>query len=102
LVTAAAKTSRSLSTKATDRRPTWELPGSSPISKPERSNFSALSGTASFFQAPAQALVANILSVTVVYCFAMISARATRARSRLAHLWLIVMVFSLMLYGLYT
>jgi hypothetical protein len=37
-----------------------------------------MSGTESFFQALAPALVANILTVTLVYCFAMVNQREQR------------------------
>ena len=48
-------------------------------------------------------LVANILTVVLVYCFAMINHREKQGEEgRLTHLWLIVMVLLLMLYGLYT
>jgi hypothetical protein len=59
--------------------------------------------TVSFFHALAPALVANVMTVVLVYCFAMISQREKRGEEgRLTHLWLIVMVLSSMLYGLYT
>jgi hypothetical protein len=59
--------------------------------------------TVSFFHALAPALMANILTVVFVYCFAMINQREKRGEEgRLTHLWLIVMVFFSMLYGLYT
>ena len=63
----------------------------------------SISGTASFFHALAPVLVANILTVVFVYCFATINQQEQRGEEgRLHHLWLIVMVFLLMLYGLYT
>jgi hypothetical protein len=59
--------------------------------------------TESFFHALAPALVANILTVVFVYCLAMINQREKRGEEgRLTHLWLIVMVLFLMLYGLYS
>ena len=59
--------------------------------------------TESFFHALAPALVANILTVVFVYSFAMISQREKRGdEPPLTYLWLIVMIFLLMLYGLYT
>jgi hypothetical protein len=59
--------------------------------------------TESFFHALAPALVANVLTVVFVYCFAMINQREKRGEEgRLTHLWLIVMVLFFMLYGLYT
>jgi hypothetical protein len=43
------------------------------------------------------------MTVVLVYCFAMVSQREKRGEEgRLTHLWLIVMVLSSMLYGLYT
>jgi hypothetical protein len=55
--------------------------------------------TESFFHALAPALVANVLTVVFVYCFAMINQREKRGEEgRLSHLWLIVI---LMLCGLY-
>jgi hypothetical protein len=51
----------------------------------------------------APTLVANILTVVLVYCFAMINQREKHGEEgRLTHLWLIVMVLSSTLYGLYT
>src|SRR6185437_4975635 len=48
-------------------------------------------------------LVANVLTVVPVCCFTMINQREKRAEEgRLTHIWLIVIVFFLMLYGLYT
>ena len=47
--------------------------------------------------------MANILTVVLVYCFAMINHREKQGEEgHLTHLWLIVMVLLLMLYGLYT
>jgi hypothetical protein len=63
----------------------------------------SMNGTASFFQALAPALIANVLTVVFVYCFAMISQQERRGEEgRQTYLWLIVMVFLFMLYGLYT
>ena len=59
--------------------------------------------TVSFFHVLAPPLVANVLTVVLVYCIAMINQREKRGEEgRLTHLWLIVMVLLLMLYGLYT
>jgi heme/copper-type cytochrome/quinol oxidase subunit 2 len=60
--------------------------------------------TVSFFQAMAPILIANVLTVTFVYCFAKIHQRelAQEEEGRLTYLWLIIMVFLFMLYGLYT
>ena len=59
--------------------------------------------TESFFHALAPPLVANLLTVVLVYCFAMINQREKRGEEgRLMHPWLIVVVLFLMLYGLYT
>ena len=60
-------------------------------------------GTVAFFQAMAPVLIANILTVTVVYCFAKIHQKelAQEEEGRLTYLWLIVLVFLFMLYGLY-
>jgi len=59
--------------------------------------------TVSFFHALAPPLVANVLTVVPVCCFTMINQREKRAEEgRLTHIWLIVIVFFLMLYGLYT
>jgi hypothetical protein len=60
--------------------------------------------TVSFFQAMAPILIANVLTVTFVYCFAKIHQKelAGEEEGRLTYLWLIIMVFLFMLYGLYT
>ena len=60
--------------------------------------------TQSFFHALAPALIANVLTVVFVYCFAEIGRqeRSGKEEGRLTYLWLIVMVFMFMLYGLYT
>jgi succinate dehydrogenase hydrophobic anchor subunit len=68
-----------------------------------RETSAAMDETASFFHALAPALVANVLTVVFVYCFAMINQREKRGEEgRLTHIWLIVIVLLLMLYGLYT
>ena len=63
-----------------------------------------MNGTVSFFHALAPALTANILTAVLVYCFALIEKqeRSGAEEGRLTYLWLIVMVFMFMLYGLYT
>jgi hypothetical protein len=60
-------------------------------------------GTAAFFQAMAPVLTANVLTVTLVYCFARITQKELKGEEdgRLTYLWLIVRVFLFMLYGLY-
>ena len=60
--------------------------------------------TVSFFQAMAPILIANVLTVTFVYCFAKIHQKelAGEEEGRLTYLWLIIIVFLFMLYGLYT
>lgn len=60
-------------------------------------------GTQSFFQALAPALIANVLTVVFVYCFAEIGRqeRSGKEEGRLTYLWLIVMIVMFMLYGLY-
>ena len=60
--------------------------------------------TASFFHAMAPILTANILTVAFVYCFVKVTVKELRGEEdgRLTYLWLIVMVLSFMLYGLYT
>ena len=60
--------------------------------------------TASFFHAMAPILTGNILTVAFVYCFVTITQKELRGEEdgRLTYLWLIVMVLSFMLYGLYT
>ena len=52
----------------------------------------------------ASVLIANVLTVTFAYCFAKIhqKERIGREEGRLTHLWLIILVFLFMLYGLYT
>ena len=46
----------------------------------------------------------NVLTVTFVYCFAKIHQKECigEEEGRLTHLWLIILVFLFMLYGLYT
>ena len=63
-----------------------------------------MSGTAAFFQAMAPTLIANVLTVVFVYCFAVIGQRERNGdeEGRLTYLWLIVLIFLFMLYGLYT
>ena len=63
-----------------------------------------MSGTEAFFHAMAPTLIANVLTVVFVYCFALIGqqARSGDEEGRLTYLWIIVMVFMFMLYGLYT
>jgi hypothetical protein len=53
------------------------------------------SGMASFFQAMAPVLIANVLTVAFVYSFVKIHQKELdgKEESRLAYLWLIVMVF---------
>jgi hypothetical protein len=44
--------------------------------------------TGSFFHALAPALMANVLTVVLVYCFAMINQREKRGEEgRLTHIW---------------
>jgi hypothetical protein len=48
----------------------------------------------SFFHALAPPLVANVLTVVLIYCFTMINQREKLGEEgRLTHIWLIVMVF---------
>jgi hypothetical protein len=63
-----------------------------------------VSGTAAFFKEMAPVLTANVLTVTFVYCFARITQKEKlgEEEGRLTYLWLIILVFSFMLYGLYT
>jgi hypothetical protein len=60
-------------------------------------------GTAAFFKAMAPVLIANVLTVTFVYCFAKISKLEQKGEEdeRLTYLWLIILVVLFMLYGLY-
>jgi hypothetical protein len=60
-------------------------------------------GTVSFFQAMAPILIANVLTLAFVYSFAKIHQKELAGgEGRLTYLWLIVLVFFFMLYGLYT
>ena len=58
-------------------------------------------GTVSFFQAMVPILIANVLTVTFVYCFAKIHQKelAGDEEGRLTYLWLIIIVLLFMLYG---
>ena len=61
-------------------------------------------GTVVFFQAMAPILIANALTVLLVYCFAKVHQQELKGEEegRITYLWLIVMVMLFMLYGLYT
>ena len=61
-------------------------------------------GTVSFFQTMAPILIANVLTVAFVYSFVKIHQKELigEEEGRLTYLWLIVVVFLFMLYGLYT
>ena len=63
-----------------------------------------MSGTASFFHALAPTLLANLLTVVFVWAFARISQQERYGieEGRGTYLWLIVLVFLFMFYGLYT
>jgi len=63
-----------------------------------------MSGTASFFHVLAPVLVANVLTVTFVYAFVKIAQkeRSGEEEGRGTYLWLLVLIFFFMLYGLYT
>jgi hypothetical protein len=63
-----------------------------------------MDGTVLFFHATAPILTADILTVTLVYAFAKITQKERNGEEegRGTWLWLIVLVFLLMLYGLYT
>jgi len=63
-----------------------------------------VTGNASFFNAMAPGLVANILTVVFVYSFVKISQkeRSGEEEGRGTYLWLILLVFFFMLYGIYT
>ena len=60
-------------------------------------------GTRAFFKEMAPVLTANVLTVTFVYCFVKITQKELKGEEegRLTYLWLIIMVFLFMLYGLY-
>ena len=62
-----------------------------------------ISGTVGFFKAMAPVLIANILTVTFVYCFAKIGQkeREGEEEGKLTYLWLLFLVFLFRLYGLY-
>lgn len=62
-----------------------------------------ISGTVAFFKAMTPVLIANVLTVTFVYCFAKISRleRGGEEEGKLTYLWLLVVVLLFMLYGLY-
>jgi hypothetical protein len=61
------------------------------------------SGTESFFPAMAPVLIANVLTVAFLYSFVKSSQKELRGEEegRITYLWLIVLVFLFMLYGLY-
>jgi len=62
-----------------------------------------MSGTETFFHAMAPVLIANVLTVTFVYAFVKITQKERIGEDgRGTYLWLIVLVFLFMLYGLYT
>ena len=63
-----------------------------------------MSGTATFFQAMAPSLITNVSTVVFVYCFAVIGQRERNGdeEAGLTYLWLIVLIFLFMLYGLYS
>ena len=52
----------------------------------------------------APVLIANVLTVAFVYCFSKIHQKELTGEEegRLTYLWLIILVFLFMLYGLYT
>lgn len=62
-----------------------------------------ISENAAFFKAMAPVLTANILTVTFVYCFAKISQLEQNREDggKLTYLWLLIVVFTFILYGLY-
>jgi hypothetical protein len=62
-----------------------------------------ISGTVAFFKAMTPVLVANVLTVTFVYCLAKITQLEQKGEEEghLTYLWLLVLVFVFMLYGLY-
>jgi hypothetical protein len=57
-----------------------------------------ISGTVASSKARASVLVANILTVTVVYCLALEQSR--EEEGKLTYLWLLILVFLFMLYAL--
>ncbi|MGA7372889.1 MAG: hypothetical protein WBW37_09755 [Methyloceanibacter sp.] len=61
-------------------------------------------GTVAFFQAMAPVLIANVLTVAFVYPSRKFNRRelAGEEGGCLTYMWLIVLVFSFMPYGLYT
>jgi hypothetical protein len=62
-----------------------------------------MSGTKAFFHALAPFLTANVLTVTLVCCFAKVDQQDHAGEEgHLTHLWLIILVLLFMLYGLYT
>jgi hypothetical protein len=60
-------------------------------------------GTGAFCKEIAPVLTANVLTVTFVYCFVKFTQKELKGEEvgRLTYLWLIIMVFLFMLYGLY-
>ena len=62
-----------------------------------------ISGTVAFFKAMTPVLIANVLTVTFIYCFAKITQLEKKGEEEgsLTYLWLLVLVFVFMLYGLY-
>lgn len=57
-----------------------------------------ISGTVAFFKAMAPLLIANVLTITFVYCFAKVSQKERRGQQEklLTYLWLIILVFLFM------
>ena len=62
-----------------------------------------VTGNVAFFKALAPLLMANLLTVTFVYCFAKISQKEREGveEGKLTYLWLLILVFVFLLYGLY-
>jgi hypothetical protein len=60
-------------------------------------------GTVAFFKEMAPVFTANVLTVTFLYCFVKITQKELKGEEegRLTYLWLIIMVFLFMLYGLH-
>ena len=58
------------------------------------------SGTVAFFHAMAPVLITNVLTVAFVYSSRKFTRRNSLERRKVV--WLIIMVFLFMLYGLYT